>query len=152
MYIQLCWIISRSEMWVCICSWHFLYLVLTSCPWWLLNFAWLVLVPPVERDGNPNRDGKLSQCILMLMDSAQLPTINLFLRCISVRCSSRRTRVISMQMNRVLHLLHVCARVCRYSIHSIYKKMSRNEKQIKKRNSKQVKIKWLLFICWYSGV
>lgn len=75
-----------------------------------VEFCMTCAVPPVERDGNPNRDGKLSQCILMLMDSAQLPTINLFLRCISVRCSSHRTRVISMQMNRILHLLHVCRR------------------------------------------
>lgn len=64
------------------------------------EFCMTCAVSPVGRDGKANRDGKLSQCFLMLMDSAKVSAINLFLCCISFRRSRHRTRVIWMQMSQ----------------------------------------------------
>lgn len=64
-----------------------------------VEFCMTCAVSPVGREGKANRDGKLSQCFLMLMDSAKVSAINLLLCCISFRCR-HRTRVIWMQMSQ----------------------------------------------------
>lgn len=88
---------SRTE----VCLYVMLFIPLSyTVPLVAAEFCMTCADSPVGRDGKANRDGKLSQCFLMLMDSAKVSAINLFLCCISFRRSRHRTRVIWMQMSQ----------------------------------------------------
>lgn len=136
----------------CVCFWHFLYLVLTPCPWWLLNFAWLVPLLLLREMGIQTEMESflnVSWCSWTQPNSPQ----SIF-SSVTLALGVAATEQESFQCKWTAYsTCYMFAKERRYSVYGLYKKMSPIDKKWKtnkegnlKRGEDKVAFVYLLIL------